>query len=432
MGFMKPKTVAPPDPYEVADAQNSQNLYASMVNLAQNRIDQTSPYGSVTYENDGYYQVSDDGRMMRVDEAPEVDDGNAYIPIDVQKTELSPVQQQILDSQQEGTLNNVNLSNQLQDNIVDSYSTDPRAALDNVDPRTQAIDGNVNLNKDLNLNRLDYSNLSDQPDALSLENYAEYGLTPLEVDDFNSDDFSEDRRRVEEATMSRMRPQLDRSYDRLRQDMANQGIVAGSDAYNEQMDSFTRQENDAIMQSILAGGGEQSRMMGLQNMNYGQQADAFSRNQALQSQSFNQQSQNRQQEFNEYNNLQQYNNNLTAQEAGFSNDAIQNELLNNLRAGQFNDGLRRNDLKEELYFNDMPLNRFNALRTGSNVQQPSFTPFYQSSVNPANIADYMYTSYDQQVANANAQAAGKQQLVNGMIQLGGRAAMMGAGGNAKY
>lgn len=74
------------------------------------------------------------------------------------------------------------------------------------------------------------------------------------------DDYSADRRRVEDAMFARLEPQLGQDYRRLQQDLANQGIQLGNTAYSSAMDDYSRAANDARIGTILAGGQEQSRM----------------------------------------------------------------------------------------------------------------------------------------------------------------------------
>lgn len=77
-------------------------------------------------------------------------------------------------------------------------------------------------------------------------------------------DFSEDRRRVEEALMSRLNPSLDRDREGLRTSLINQGIREGSEAFDRAMNRANEQSTDARMQAILAGGQEQSRLADLE------------------------------------------------------------------------------------------------------------------------------------------------------------------------
>lgn len=83
-------------------------------------------------------------------------------------------------------------------------------------------------------------------------------------------DFSADRQRTTDAIIARNQPQMDHDRDRLANQLANQGLVPGSEAYNTAMDSLTRNQNDFRLAADQAGGQEQSRL-------YGLNADARSR-----------------------------------------------------------------------------------------------------------------------------------------------------------
>lgn len=58
---------------------------------------------------------------------------------------------------------------------------------------------------------------------------------------------------AENALLSRLNPQLERSRDALETRLANQGIGMGSEAYNRAIEQFGQQENDARMQAVLQG-----------------------------------------------------------------------------------------------------------------------------------------------------------------------------------
>jgi len=79
-----------------------------------------------------------------------------------------------------------------------------------------------------------------------------------------SGDFSDDRRRVEDALMERMRRFQDRDAEQMRTQLANQGIGVGSDAYTDTVQDFQRGVNDARLGAILSAGEEQARMVGME------------------------------------------------------------------------------------------------------------------------------------------------------------------------
>lgn len=73
----------------------------------------------------------------------------------------------------------------------------------------------------------------------------------------------------QDAIMSRLDPQIQRDRDRLATRLANQGIVQGSEAWNDAMNTQGQKENDLRMQAALYG------------INVGQQARQQSLNEGL-------------------------------------------------------------------------------------------------------------------------------------------------------
>ena len=75
------------------------------------------------------------------------------------------------------------------------------------------------------------------------------------------------RRRVEEALMARLAPQLQSDEASLRTRLLNSGIEVGTDAYNREMGNFSQRVNDARMQTLVHGGAEEDRQQGLSRDN---------------------------------------------------------------------------------------------------------------------------------------------------------------------
>jgi Chaperone of endosialidase len=398
MGSSKAKYPAPPDPNKVADAQNAQNLYASAVNLASNRIGQKTPYGSVNYENNGYWRVDDNGQMTQTDKAG--NDGAAYIPNQTQNTVLSKNQQALLDAQEKGDIANTQLSNTMLGDIKTNYGKNPDEIFNNAPKRVNDITGSlVKPQTGYDYKDLSTANLPNMPQSEKMQ--FNYG----------NGSFSEDRKRVEDAIMARQNPELERQRAGLEQRLADQGITAGSEAYNNAMDGYGRQVNDARTQAILSGGDEQSRMFGLAS-------NAFNNNLQAQEQAFNQGMAGRQQGFNENTATTDSYNSNRANQATFNNRALLETLQAKIQAGNFDNTNRQNAISEGMTRRNLPLNEFNSLRTGNPVQTPSFTPFYQTSVAPSDITNPTYNSYQQQIANISANNAAKNQQMQGMMNAG--------------
>ena len=84
-------------------------------------------------------------------------------------------------------------------------------------------------------------------------------------------DFDIDRGRVEQATFDRasslLNPQFDQQEQRMVADLRARGIPRNSEAFEREMANFRRSKGETFgrlgMDSVLAGGGEQSRLFGL-------------------------------------------------------------------------------------------------------------------------------------------------------------------------
>lgn len=76
-------------------------------------------------------------------------------------------------------------------------------------------------------------------------------------------DFSADRDRATQSLIDRNAPMMERQQSRLENQLANQGIARGSEAWKAAYDDLSRQQNDFNLAAINAGGAEQSRMYGL-------------------------------------------------------------------------------------------------------------------------------------------------------------------------
>lgn len=183
-------------------------------------------------------------------------------------------------------------------------------------------------------------------------------------------DFSEDRQRVEDAIMARQKPSLDQNRSRLETQLVNRGLRPGSQAWNSELDRLGRSETDARLGAILAGGQEQSRLVGLE-------ADRAN-----------------------------FTNSSILNRAGFGNAAILNQFgaqndaaLNaanftnssafdaaNLRNqaalanANFNNSARSQGMQEAYAARNQPLNEIAALLSGSQVTNPQFQSTPQTGV----------------------------------------------------
>jgi hypothetical protein len=147
---------------------------------------------------------------------------------------------------------------------------------------------------------------------------------------------------AQDAIMARQMPILNQQHDRLDNQLANQGIALGSDAYKYAQDQFGRQVNDATSQAALQG------------IDAGQQA-------------------------------------------------------------------RQQALQEQNYYANQPLNILNALRTGSQVQNPTFG----ATPGGANYTGAAQNQYQAGLAATNVSNANNAGMWNGLMNIGG-AALLGS------
>ncbi len=312
----------PPDPQETASAQMGQNVNTAIANANLQNVNQVTPYGNLTYSQSGSYQFKDPNSDTVYD-----------IPQFTATQSLSPTQQKLFDYEQAAKQNMAHLavtqSGRLNDVLGQNFDLSGLPARNNYqalpayEMLNPTIGGGPLLTYGQNLNAggasggniiSTFGQTKSQiptalPNAPDLNNLGiiQKNLDQSKIGKINATfgggggvqtefadagpitktyntDFSEDRRRVEDAIYSRLNPDLERGREALRTQLVNQGIGVGSEAYDREMARYGQQENDARMQTILAGGQEQSRMVGLeadraqfenaaQNQNYGQLAD---------------------------------------------------------------------------------------------------------------------------------------------------------------
>lgn len=116
---------------------------------------------------------------------------------------------------------------------------------------------------------------------------------------------------------------------------------------------------------------------------------------------------------------QNYQNTLSGMQA---QNAAQNQIFNqNLQSGQFNNTAIQQQLAQALQQRDLPLNEINSLLSGSQIQNPQFSPYTGSTVapNPVLAGTQSAAQYNQN--QAAIQAAGKNSLLSGLYGLGGAA-----------
>lgn len=306
----KSSTPAAPDPKQVSQAQTQSNKETALYNSGLNRPDQYTPYGSETYK---YLGMNDDG--------------SPHYRSDVNFT---PLGQKMFDQQQQ--------QDQSLNDIGSGY-------MDRI-KGTMGQEFNPNGVPALQ----DHLDLSGSPRLPGV------------------DDFSADRKRVEDAMYARINPELERDQAGLDSRLANQGIMQGSEAYNHEQNMMGQQRNDARNQAVLAGGAEQSRLFGL---------------------------------------------GLSARQQSVGEQTANANLGNSAHTQA---------LQEAMMKRQMPLNEFNALRSASQLQGPQFSGMQPIGMNNTDVAGNYWNAYKSQLDASNAKQASNNAMMGAMGQAAGSAA----------
>ena len=222
---------------------------------------------------------------------------------------------------------------------TDPYGNTLYTATQTYSPAQQALANSTNtLNQGL-MNTantgLDYANQVLSQPGVDTSKLASTGINPGQS--------------YQDAMMSRLAPQIDRENNQLEQQLANRGIAAGTDAYNQAKQLQAQNQNDRLNSATVQG------------MNTG----------------------------------------LAANQQGF---------------------------QQQAYNQMQPINVINALRTGSQVQNPSFvnTPQQANTAGP-DILGATNAQYQNQLNAYNAQQAQSGGFLGGLMSLGGSALMSPTG-----
>jgi hypothetical protein len=176
--------------------------------------------------------------------------------------------------------------------------------------------------------------------------------------------------KANQILQARLQPQMEQQSNAQAARLANQGIVQGTKAYENAMRTFNQGQNDLLTNSQLAG-----QQIGQNLFTQGLQGGQFT-NQAL------------------------------INRGNFGNQAQQQA---------FNQALTRYNL---------PLNTLSALRTGAQVQNPSFVnSAQQATTGGADILGASQMGYNAQMGDFNARNASQQNFNSGLMGLAGAGIM---------
>ena len=401
-----PDAPAPPDPYQVSGAQTGQNIGTAVVNTAMGNMNQVTPYGSLTYSQAGIGKWQDPAT------------GQVYsYPRYTATTKLNPEAQRTFNLNQ-WTQQNLAETAGKQSDFLSNYlpqgiSTAGLPGWGDV-PTAQ---GGQTVGSGPAM-----AQMGTQGAGL---NGAPVGFGNITQSYGDPAGYAQQRQRVEEALMSRLRPEMEQQRQAQEASLANQGIAVGSRAYSAANQDLAQAQNDQRTSVLLAGGQEQSRLAGLDAARAGfqnqAQAQGFGQamdNRALGNQTAQQNWQNllAAMGFNNQAGQQQFQNQVTG--AGFNNNVASTLFGQQMQGQQAQDAQRAQMLQEMFGLRNQPINEITALLSGSQVQVPNFSVNRPATVAPTDVSGNIWNNYAGQQANYNTQLGQWNNTMGGLFGLG--------------
>ena len=410
-----PTPPAAPNPQDTARASTSTNVATSIANAFLNNTNQVTPDGSLNYDVTGNYQWHDPYTGLDVS-----------IPTFTATQELSDQQKAIQDQSNATKLNLAGMANAQSGRLSQWLSG-------NMDLSGAPAAGDPSKITGLPAAQTTFGDAGQQQSSLG-----DYGQQQLTFDDsglanagnitqsYGAGDFSADRQNVQDALMARINPQLSIEKQGIEQQLADQGIRYGSQAYTAAMDNYNRQSNDARFAAIGQAGSEQQRMMDMaaQRAGFQNAAQQQAYNQAQGRGAFYNAAQG--QQFQEQLGAGQFAN--AAQAQGFQQQAARADYANaglaqqmaQAQAGFNADTAARNQYMNEQYaMRNQPINEISSLLSGSQINNPNFVNTPSNQIPTTDVAGLINNRFSQDMAVYQQQNQAYQQNVAGMYGLMG-------------
>jgi hypothetical protein len=348
---------AAPDYAGAAQATAQGNLDAARATTAANRINQVTPYGNLNYTQSGTDSY-----------------GN---PTWTATTSLSDVGQKLLNQQNEAALG---LGGTINAQLGQVQETMGKGFNPNI-PKVQYGVEQANFAEGPQ-----FSNIGKAQDLQTGLDYG--GMAGWD--------------KATDLMMQRLNPQMEQQSKALDAKLAAQGVQPGSTAYNRAQMQLAQQQNDLRNQAQLGGQQVQQNLFG-QALQGGQ-----FKNTALTQQNANQ--------------LANLGFNNQAAQQGYANQFNRQQQMyaNRMSGANFANQAQQQGYNQALTKYNLPLNTLSALRTGAQVQNPTFvnTPQQATTAGPDLLgAAQMTGNYN--LGNYNAQQAAQSGLLGGLLNAGG-------------
>ena len=222
----------------------------------------------------------------------------------------------------------------------------------------------------------------------------------------------------QQAIMSRLEPQLTQNEGMTRNRLANQGLVPGGEAYNNEMRVMGQNRNDLELQAAAQGNNLQAAMnqQGFDQAQargqFGNEAQLAQFNAGLQNAGLGNTAIN-----------QNFNNQLAAQTA--QNAAAAQNYNQQLGLAQFGNTAQQQSLDQQLALRNQPLNQITGLMSGSQIQMPQFQGYTGANVAAAPIYQGVSDQYNAAMQQYGIQQQNANSGMGGLMSLGGSAVNAG-------
>jgi hypothetical protein len=225
--------------------------------------------------------------------------------------------------------------------------------------------------------------------------------------------------------MGQISPQLDIQKQKLQQQLADQGIRYGSDAYNNAFTPFNQQENNAYLQTVTGATGQAKTLMDMAAQQAGFQNAA--QQQAYMQQQGIGQFANAAQQANYEQGLgagtfanqaqgQQFQQN--AAQATFQNAGLAQQLAQAQSGFNAQQAARQQYMQEQYAQRNQPINEITSLLSGSQVANPNFVNTPGSQIPTTDVAGLINNQFSQQMGIYQQQNQNYQSLMGGILGLG--------------
>ena len=238
----------------------------------------------------------------------------------------------------------------------------------------------------------------------------------------------------QQAIMNRLQPQLAQQSAATAQQLANQGITPGSEAYNNAMREQQQSQNDLLSQAALQGigldmsanqqgYGQAMGQAGLYNQALGQGFGQAVAGQQLGNQAIGQNYGQAMSSQDQANAAMAQNYGQAGQSAGLYNQAAAQQFNQNLGAAQFGNQAQQQRLQQNLAMRNQPLNEIMGLLSGSQIQTPQFQGYAGGgNIQAAPVAQAATNQGNYNTAAYNARMGALGGLYQGIGSIGGAAA----------